>query len=119
MDECSREHSKAVGIDTADAGELGYGMAVTDSQITYHAAAYLGEEVLVGNWITKCDGRVRATREFQIVRVADGLTLTRATLNYICIKIRTGRACRMPQLFRERYVVTTMLPLADNQNDSG
>jgi len=107
MDECAREHSKALGIDTADAAELGYGMAVTDSRISYEAAAYLDDEVLVGNWITKCDGRVRATRAFQIVRVADGVTLTRATLNYICIKIRTGRACRMPPLFREKYVMTT------------
>jgi len=107
MDECAVEHSKALGVDTADAGEFGYGMAVTDSRITYHAAAYLGDDVLVGNWITKSDGRVRATREFQIVRLDDGVTLTRATLNYICIKIRTGRAYRMPPLFREKYVVTT------------
>lgn len=107
MDECAREHSKSIGIDPADAGKLGYGMAVTDSQITYHAAAYLGDEVLVGNWITKCDERVRATRTFQLICARDGLTLTRAELNYTCIKIQTGRACRMPPLFREKYVVTT------------
>ena len=107
MDECAREHSKSIGIDTSEAGKLGYGMAVTDSQISYQAAAYLGDDVLVGNWITECDGRVRATRTFQLIRVADAVTLTRATLNYTCIKIHSGRACRMPPLFREKYKVTT------------
>ena len=105
MDDCSRLHSQAVGIDTENARDFGYGMAVADTQITYHAAAYLGDELLVGNWLSKCDGRVRATREFQIIRRPDGLTLTRATLNYVCIKLGTGRACRMPPLFREKYRV--------------
>jgi acyl-CoA thioester hydrolase len=105
LDECAREHSKAVGIDTGDAGELGYGMAVRDSRITYLASAYQGEEILVGNWLTECDGRLRATRQFQIVRPADGVTLARAELNYICIKIDTGRPSKMPELFREKYIV--------------
>ncbi len=105
LDECAREHSKAVGIDAEDAGELGYGMAVRDSQITYYASAYQGEKILIGNWLTECDGRLRATRQFQIVRQADGVTLTRAELNYICIKIDSGRPCKMPELFREKYIV--------------
>jgi acyl-CoA thioester hydrolase len=105
LDECAREHSKAVGIDAEDAGELGYGMAVRDSHITYFSSAYQGEEILVGNWLTHCDGRLRATRQFQIVRQADGVTLTRAELNYICIKIDSGRPCKMPELFREKYIV--------------
>ena len=107
IDECAREHSMAVGIDTEDAGELGYGMAVRDSRITYLAPAYQGEKILVGNWLTKCDGRLRATRQFQIVREADGLTLARGELNYICIKIDSGKPSKMPALFRETYIVQT------------
>lgn len=105
FDECAREHSKAVGIDTEDASNLGYGMAVRDSHITYHAPAYQGEKILVGNWLTQCDGRLRATREFQLVRATDGVTLARAELNYICIKIETGKPSKMPGLFRETYIV--------------
>jgi len=105
FDECAREHSKAVGIDTEDAGELGFGMAVRDSRITYYAPAYQGEKILVGNWLTECDGRLRATRLFQIVRESDGVTLTRAELKYICIKIDSGKPSRMPELFRETYII--------------
>ena len=108
LDECARKHSKAVGIDTEDASELGYGMAVRDSHITYCASAYQGEKILVGNWLTKCDARLRATRQFQIVRQADGVTLTRAELNYICIKIDSGRPSKMPELFREKYIVQSL-----------
>ncbi len=104
IDDCAREHSRAVGIDTELASELGYGMAVRNSRITYQMPAYLGDNILVGNWLTKSDGRLRATRQFQIVRPADKVTLVRAELDYICIKIATGKPARMPKLFSERYV---------------
>lgn len=105
LDECARSHSKAVGIDTEQASGLGYGMAVRDSHITYLKAAYLGESLLVGNWVSHCDGRLRATRQFQIVRQEDGVTLLRAELNYICIKLESGRPSKMPQAFRDCYTV--------------
>ncbi len=103
LDECARENSKSVGIDPDTASELGFGMAVRDSHVTYLAAAHLGDDVLVGNWMTKNDGRLRATRQFQIIRKSDGVTLIRATLDYVCINIQSGRPCKMPALFRDNY----------------
>jgi len=105
LDECARENSKASGIDPDTASELGYGMAVRDSHITYLAAAYLDDELLVGNWMTKHDGRLRATRQFQIIRPSDDTTVLRATLDYVCINISTGKPSKMPTLFREQYVI--------------
>lgn len=107
LDDCARQHSLAVGVDADDAGKLGYGMAVRDSHITYLAAAYKGDQLLVANWVSKCDGRLRASRLFQLVRPSDGVTLVRAELNYICININTGRPSRMPPLFRESYSVNS------------
>ena len=103
LDECARENSKSVGIDPDIASELGFGMAVRDSHITYLAAAHLNDELWVGNWMTKNDGRLRATRQFQIIRPSDGMTILRATLDYVCINIATGRPCKMPALFRDNY----------------
>ena len=103
FDECARDHSKALGIDTEDAAELGYGMAVRDSHITYLAPSFLNEKILVGNWLSACDGKLRATRHFQIVRESDGVVLTRAEFHYICIKIDTGMPSRMPEIFRQTY----------------
>ena len=107
LDECARENSKSVGIDPDTASELGFGMAVRDSHVTYLAAAHLGDNLLVGNWMTKNDGRLRATRQFQIIRKSDSVTLIRATLDYVCINIQSGRPCKMPALFRDNYASMT------------
>ncbi len=103
FDECARDHSKAVGVDTDAAAELGNGMAVRESNIQYLSSAYLGDKVLVANWIVKNDGRLRATRHFQLIRQSDGATLVRAKLDYVCIDIATGKPCRMPKLFQDKY----------------
>ena len=103
LDDCARENSKSVGIDPDTASKLGFGMAVRDSHVTYLAAAHLGDELLVGNWMTKNDGRLRATRQFQIIRKSDGVTLIRAKLDYVCINIQSGRPSKMPELFRVNY----------------
>ncbi|MFT5580037.1 MAG: acyl-CoA thioester hydrolase [Paraglaciecola psychrophila] len=103
LDECARQHSKEVGIDSEQATELGYGMAVKDSYVSYVRAAYLGETLLVANWMTLCDGRLRATREFQIVRVSDGALITRAKLDYVCINLTSGKPSRMPPIFVDNY----------------
>jgi acyl-CoA thioester hydrolase len=103
FDECARDHSKAVGVDTDAADELGNGMAVRESKIQYLRSAYLGDKVLVANWIVNNDGRLRATRHFQLIRASDGVTLVRAELDYVCINIATGRPAKMPPLFKEKY----------------
>ncbi len=105
LDECARENSKSMGINPDTASELGYGMAVRDSHVTYLAAAHLGDTLLVGNWMTKNDGRLRATRQFQIIRESDGVTVVRATLDYVCINIQTGRPSKMPALFKNHYEI--------------
>jgi len=103
LDECARQHSKRVGIDSEQAGELGYGMAVRDSYVSYVRAAYLGDILLIANWMTRCDGKLRATREFQIVRAGDGALITRAKLDYVCINLKSGKPSRMPPIFVDNY----------------
>ncbi len=105
LDECARENSKQAGIDPDAASDFGYGMAVRDSHVTYLMAAHLGERLLVGNWMSKHDGKLRASRQFQIMRAHDGATIARATLDYVCINIKTGRPSKMPKEFKNNYSV--------------
>ena len=116
LDECARENSRFVGINPDAASKLGFGMAVRDSYVTYLASAHLGDELLVGTWITKTDGRLRNTRQFQIIRKSDGTTLIRARLDYVCINIQSGKPCKMPELFRENYISNTDLNMTYNFN---
>ncbi|MGH8266170.1 MAG: acyl-CoA thioesterase, partial [Steroidobacteraceae bacterium] len=58
-------------------------------------------------WIVSADGRLRAQRRFQARRAADGETLARARIDYVCINLDSGRAARMPDIFSRSYAVTT------------
>ena len=98
-------HAEAVGVGWEVWKELDRAMAVQSVRLEYQAAAYLGDELLLGNWIARNDGRLRATRRFQIVRPADGQTLLRGEVDYVCIEMSTGRPRRFPPAFKEAYSV--------------
>lgn len=102
---CAMQHSAAVGFDMDQMVATGYAMAVRDSHMTYLAATFAGDELYVGDWVTANDGRLRATRSFQILRSADKACVMRAKLDYICIKVASGRPSRMPKEFVEAYSV--------------
>jgi acyl-CoA thioester hydrolase len=98
-------HSAAVGLDPQAWKSLERAMAMRSTQASFLAPSFAGDRVRVGNWIVACDGRLRATRRFQIVRIADGVTLMRAQSEWVCIDIATGRPKRMPEEFRRAYLV--------------
>lgn len=104
VDDCARAHSLAAGIDCEDAVNFGRGMAVRESRATYLAAAFEGEDLLVGAWVLRNDRKLRITRQFQIVRAADAATLVTAEVDYVCIDIQSGKPARMPAEFRDNYI---------------
>jgi acyl-CoA thioester hydrolase len=103
---CAWAHSAAVGLPEAACVELRRGMAVRSIHLDLLAAAYLGDELLVGDWVSAIDGRLRATRTYQIVNPTSGATLLRGHIDYVCINLDNGRPVRMPPVFLERYTVS-------------
>lgn len=110
LSECAWAHSAAVGLPEAACVALRRGMAVRSFHVDLLAAAYLGDELLVGDWVAANDGRLRATRMFQIVNPVRGVTLLRGHIDYVCINLDNGRPVRMPPVFVERYVTTVQSP---------
>lgn len=106
LSQCAWAHSTAVGLSEQDCVEMRRGMAVHSMLINMVAAGYLGDELLVGDWVSANNGRLRATRVFQIVNPATETTLLRGTIDYVCINLDNGRATRMPPEFVKRYAVT-------------
>lgn len=104
-DEVAWAHAEAVGLGKAAHVDLRRGMAAHRTELQYLAPALAGDRVRVGNWIVACDGRLRATRRFQVVRERDGAILLRALTRYVCIDLDSGKPRRMPPAFAERYVV--------------
>ena len=106
LDRAAWSHSAALGVPLERCLALRRGMAAQRIEIDYLRAAVSGDRVRAATWIVSADGRLRAERCFQIVRAADGATLARARIDYVCINLDSGRAARMPELFARAYVVT-------------
>lgn len=103
LQDCAWAHSEARGVDEALMVELDRAMAVHETRMTYLGATFTGDRLLVGDWITASDGRLRAQRSFQIIREADRTTVLRAVIDYVCIAIGSGRPARMPEPFVHGY----------------
>ena len=106
LDRCAWAHSTALGVSIEDCKRIDRGMAVLRSELDYLSPAFLDDRVTVATWIVKNDGKLRVTRKFQIVAEHSGRTLVRATVEYVCLVLSSGRPSRMPPVFLERYGVT-------------
>ncbi len=99
LDDCAWAHSVTCGISPELCRRLNRGMAVWRTQVNYLRAALEGDEIEVGTWPVLNDNRLRIDRRFQVRRAADGQTLLRALIHYVCIDLQTGKARRMPVEF--------------------
>lgn len=106
LDRAAWSHSAALGVALEQCVALRRGMAAQHIEIDYLRAALSGEVVQAATWIVSADGRLRAQRHFQVRHKADGGTLARARIDYVCINLESGRAARMPALFARAYVAT-------------
>ncbi len=105
LDRAAWSHSAALGVPLEQCLAVRRGMAARRIEIDYLRAAVCGDRLLTATWIVSAD-RLRAERCFQIKRPADGATLARARIDYVCINLDSGRATRMPDSFARAYVVT-------------
>jgi acyl-CoA thioester hydrolase len=105
LDRAAWSHSAALGVPLERCVALRRGMAAVRTEIDFVRAALKGDRVCVATWIA-AGGRLRVERRFQVVRVADSVTLARARTEYVCINLDSGRAVRMPELFARAYVAT-------------
>ena len=105
LTECAWAHSAAVGLPEATCVELRRGMAVRSINVDILASAYLGDELLVANWITG-KTRLRATRVYQILNADTQATLLRGSVDFVCVNLDTGAPARMPYAFEAGYADT-------------
>jgi acyl-CoA thioester hydrolase len=104
LDRIAWAHSSRLGMPLESCLELRRGMAVLHTRVDYLEAARLDDELLIATWIVACDGRLRCTRRFEILRIADARRVLEAEIDYFCLNLETGKPCRFPREFVERYV---------------
>jgi acyl-CoA thioester hydrolase len=103
LERCAWAHSAAVGFPEARCIEMARGMAVRQLNVEYLAACYEGDRISVGNWLVANDGRLRATRRFQVINLTRGEVALRGEVHYVCMNLETGRPVRMPREFVKSY----------------
>jgi acyl-CoA thioester hydrolase len=96
-------HSNALGLSIEKYQELDRGMAISRHEIDYLAAAVFGDHLLCATWIVECDNKLKLTRQFQIIRQSDGLSMLKARTEFVCIALSSGKPKRMPKVFSEVY----------------
>lgn len=96
-------HSVALGLDLACYRALDRAMVITHSEFDYLQASREGDEVMVATWIVSWDRRLTMQRQFQAIRLDDGVTLLRAGMRFACIELSSGRPRRMPAEFIAGY----------------
>jgi acyl-CoA thioester hydrolase len=109
LDQVAWSHSTALGVSPRMCAEIRRGMAALRIEIDYVRAAVLGDPIVIGTWIVASDRRLRVTRRFQVCHAGDGATLARATTEYVCVNLGSGKAVRMPEAFSAAYVPSTGL----------
>ncbi|MEM7217062.1 MAG: thioesterase family protein [Pseudomonadota bacterium] len=105
LQRCAWEHSAAVGYDVQQMRTVDRAMVVKEVRMHYLRATHAGDVLLIGDWLVANDGRLRATRRFQILRENDDVTVMRAEIDYVCIEVSSGRPKRMPPEFTRAYEV--------------
>ncbi len=105
MTDCMFAHSAAVGLTDEICEEMKRGMAVREMRADFLGSAYEGDKLVIGNWITSSDGKLRASRQFQILNSGSGDTLVRAQMDFVCTNLENGKPVKMPKIFIERYCV--------------
>ena len=101
LEDVSWAHIENLGMTWELHEATGKAMAITRTEIDYLASANTGDRLILGTWLTGYDGRFRSSRQFQLVRPADGKTLVRAISTHACVDMKSQRPSRAPREFAE------------------
>jgi acyl-CoA thioester hydrolase len=105
LDRIAWAHSAELGIPLEHCIAIRRGMAVRHTRVDYLEAALLDDSLLIATWLVACDGRLRCTRRFEIVRVSDSKRVLDAEIEYFCLNLDTGKPSRFPGEFVGHYTV--------------
>jgi acyl-CoA thioester hydrolase len=115
LDRIAWTHAAKLGTPLANCLAMRRGMAVRHTRIDYLEAALLGDALLLATWLVSCDGRLRCTRRFEIVRLSDAKRVIDAEIEYFCLNLDTGKPCRFPREFVDSYGVIPEVAAAYRQ----
>ncbi|MSP11568.1 MAG: hypothetical protein EXR62_01290 [Chloroflexi bacterium] len=102
LEQAAVEATVAAGFDMAWYAREGTAWVIRKMIIEYLAPALAGDHLSITTWVSKF-GRVRANREYEIRRVADGLLLVRAQADWVYVDRTSLQPARLPRDLLDRF----------------
>lgn len=103
MEHIAWQHSLSVGIDYAKQQEENKIMVVRQHELNYLHACVQGDELLMGTWLGERIGCCQRKRHYEIFRKSDGKKVFDGHTIWICMDMKTQRACKIPDAFIKAY----------------
>ncbi len=97
-------HSESLGLGLEDHLRLNRAMAISNAEYDYQNASSVADELTIGTWLTRSDGRLQMERCFQLFRQSDQRRILRGRWQLTCINITSGKPSRMPEPFLSTYL---------------
>jgi acyl-CoA thioester hydrolase len=83
MIDCAFDHSTAVGLPESTCRKLARGMAAVKCKVDLLGSAYEQDSLKIATWIVEPDGKLRLSRQFQIINADTNKTLARGLFNFV------------------------------------
>jgi len=103
LDRIAWAHSAKLGLPIERCLAMRCGMAVRHTRVDYLEAALVDQDLVLATWIIASDDRLRCTRRFEILRVADRRRVLEAEMDFFSLNLDTGKPCRFPPEFAQYY----------------
>lgn len=103
-------HSQSLGLGIAEYQQLDRAMVIRHGEYDYLLPSHLGDELVLGTWLTASDGKLTLERRFQLIRADDRTTILRGRWDLVCVELGSGRPRRMPEEFRAAYLTALAKP---------
>ncbi len=97
------QHSVQLGIGMPEFEQLNAAMVARKHELSYLAACFDNDEILLKTWLSKCDG-LSLFRHYQFIRRSDEKVVFEGETRWVCIQLSTGRPIRMPEAFKKAYM---------------
>lgn len=97
-------HSTALGWPPAAYRERQLGWVVRRHAIDYFVPVLLGETLTVRTWVSGME-KARSTRDYEVLRQADGMLLAAARTEWVLFDFAANRPARMPADMRLAFTV--------------
>ncbi|TWT82300.1 Long-chain acyl-CoA thioesterase FadM [Planctomycetes bacterium CA13] len=99
------KHSAAIGWDAKEAAAEGLGWVVRQHEITYRAAAFANDELIVRTWVSQIQ-RYASTRKTLICRPADNAVLAKVQTRWVYVDLRNHKVIEIPDDVREKMAIS-------------